>query len=598
MPVPCSRPPAACPLLLVPPLPGLGCRAGTGKVHGDRHPKISDNVLIGASASILGNIRVGKGAQVGGQACAGMCWVAAGARLWAASWVAVNRGVAGWVGIWRLVGCRFCVCGRDGGARLPAVRPGPVPTLPPAPSLRCAGLQVAAGSLVLKPVPPRTLVAGSPAKEIGTIKGGCLTAPGAWLRALAPLLLPGAAMLRCLACTAPPCRPALLPRPALADASRPTPRPSAPPPTPPFRPLPAPLPAGNPALKMEQWCIDTKEMLRAHLDDDPFATTPTTPAPGSSSTRGGSSKPAAPAASSGSGGSSGERGSSRDGGGGGGGGDGESSSGGASQPPREPAAPAAAASNGAAPAAAAAAAGPQQNGSAPAAAAAAAAEQQPPQEQQQPQQQEEQRGEAGPPQRPRAPSASSKAAAQQAAAGAAGGGKGQRQRDADGVSWAALRSFVCRLADHGCPCDCPAVPPPGPWADPFVLPRGSLEWCLLWRSGWACAGGGRDQRPRGAAEVASQEELAARVLHLSTRTCRAWGPMPHAWAAARRRAGRSRLRLPAGIASCSLMQMISVFNLTHIELLSSGCLACLGGAKAGVRGSHLRQQPHASPTRC
>lgn len=33
-------------------------------MHGDRHPKISDNVLIGASASILGNIRVGKGAQV------------------------------------------------------------------------------------------------------------------------------------------------------------------------------------------------------------------------------------------------------------------------------------------------------------------------------------------------------------------------------------------------------------------------------------------------------------------------------------------------------------------------------------------------------
>ncbi|KAI3432387.1 hypothetical protein D9Q98_003943 [Chlorella vulgaris] len=96
---------------------------GTGKVHGDRHPKISDNVLIGASASILGNIRVGKGAQV------------------------------------------------------------------------------AAGSLVLKPVPPRTLVAGSPAKEIGTIKG-------------------------------------------------------------------------NPALRMEQWCIDNKEMLRARLADDPFAAPP------------------------------------------------------------------------------------------------------------------------------------------------------------------------------------------------------------------------------------------------------------------------------------------------------------------------------------
>lgn len=66
---------------------------GTGKEHGDRHPKVSDNVLIGASATILGNIRIGKGAQV------------------------------------------------------------------------------AAGSLVLKPVPPRTMVAGSPAKEVGTVSG-------------------------------------------------------------------------------------------------------------------------------------------------------------------------------------------------------------------------------------------------------------------------------------------------------------------------------------------------------------------------------------------------------------------------------------------
>ncbi len=32
---------------------------GTGKEHGDRHPKIGDGVLIGAGAKILGNIRVG-----------------------------------------------------------------------------------------------------------------------------------------------------------------------------------------------------------------------------------------------------------------------------------------------------------------------------------------------------------------------------------------------------------------------------------------------------------------------------------------------------------------------------------------------------------
>lgn len=40
---------------------------GTGKESGDRHPKIGNGVLIGAGAAILGNIRVGDGAQV----CAG-----------------------------------------------------------------------------------------------------------------------------------------------------------------------------------------------------------------------------------------------------------------------------------------------------------------------------------------------------------------------------------------------------------------------------------------------------------------------------------------------------------------------------------------------
>ena len=38
---------------------------GTGKEHGDRHPKIGDGVLISAGAKILGNIRVGEGAKVG-----------------------------------------------------------------------------------------------------------------------------------------------------------------------------------------------------------------------------------------------------------------------------------------------------------------------------------------------------------------------------------------------------------------------------------------------------------------------------------------------------------------------------------------------------
>lgn len=38
---------------------------GTGKVEGDRHPKIGDGVLIGAGANVLGNIRIGGGAKIG-----------------------------------------------------------------------------------------------------------------------------------------------------------------------------------------------------------------------------------------------------------------------------------------------------------------------------------------------------------------------------------------------------------------------------------------------------------------------------------------------------------------------------------------------------
>eukprot|EP00884_Botryococcus_braunii_P022782 jgi/Botrbrau1/9188/Bobra.0236s0017.1 len=37
---------------------------GTGRDVGDRHPKIRDGVLIGAGATILGNIEIGQGAQV------------------------------------------------------------------------------------------------------------------------------------------------------------------------------------------------------------------------------------------------------------------------------------------------------------------------------------------------------------------------------------------------------------------------------------------------------------------------------------------------------------------------------------------------------
>src|SRR5690606_3267944 len=37
---------------------------GTGKVDGDRHPKIGDGVLIGAGASVLGNIRIGDNSRI------------------------------------------------------------------------------------------------------------------------------------------------------------------------------------------------------------------------------------------------------------------------------------------------------------------------------------------------------------------------------------------------------------------------------------------------------------------------------------------------------------------------------------------------------
>ncbi len=38
---------------------------GTGKEQGDRHPKVRRGVLIGTSASIIGNIEIGEGAKVG-----------------------------------------------------------------------------------------------------------------------------------------------------------------------------------------------------------------------------------------------------------------------------------------------------------------------------------------------------------------------------------------------------------------------------------------------------------------------------------------------------------------------------------------------------
>ncbi|KAL7103371.1 hypothetical protein ACP275_08G175200 [Erythranthe tilingii] len=38
---------------------------GTGKISGDRHPKIGDGVLIGAGTCVLGSVRIGDGAKIG-----------------------------------------------------------------------------------------------------------------------------------------------------------------------------------------------------------------------------------------------------------------------------------------------------------------------------------------------------------------------------------------------------------------------------------------------------------------------------------------------------------------------------------------------------
>lgn len=38
---------------------------GSGKHHGDRHPKVNNGVMIGANSSILGNVRIGTCAKIG-----------------------------------------------------------------------------------------------------------------------------------------------------------------------------------------------------------------------------------------------------------------------------------------------------------------------------------------------------------------------------------------------------------------------------------------------------------------------------------------------------------------------------------------------------
>ena len=38
---------------------------GTGKEHGKRHPTVSNNVVIGAGAKVLGNIMIGANVRIG-----------------------------------------------------------------------------------------------------------------------------------------------------------------------------------------------------------------------------------------------------------------------------------------------------------------------------------------------------------------------------------------------------------------------------------------------------------------------------------------------------------------------------------------------------
>ena len=38
---------------------------GTGKEHGKRHPTLEDNVIVGAGAKVLGNLRIGKNSRIG-----------------------------------------------------------------------------------------------------------------------------------------------------------------------------------------------------------------------------------------------------------------------------------------------------------------------------------------------------------------------------------------------------------------------------------------------------------------------------------------------------------------------------------------------------
>jgi serine O-acetyltransferase len=129
---------------------------GTGKDAGDRHPKVGDNVLIGAGATVLGDITIGRGAQV------------------------------------------------------------------------------AAGSLVLRAVRPRTMVAGSPAAEVGRVRGNPALDMRQWAAGL-EAKAPSWEASMCAGGGGEGVAAAVVA--AEAEAPPPPPPPAPPPPPPPARPV-------------------------------------------------------------------------------------------------------------------------------------------------------------------------------------------------------------------------------------------------------------------------------------------------------------------------------------------------------------------------
>ncbi|EFN55278.1 hypothetical protein CHLNCDRAFT_35524 [Chlorella variabilis] len=118
--------------------------------------------------------------------------------------------------------------------------------------------QVAAGSLVLREVPPRTLVGGAPAIEIGRVIGataGRVEAGVPFCFACVCISVHTACMLYACLLAAGPGGPGLMAAHGLHEV-----------------PPPGCKPAGTPALEMDHWAATTKLLLQSNLANDPFAT--------------------------------------------------------------------------------------------------------------------------------------------------------------------------------------------------------------------------------------------------------------------------------------------------------------------------------------